>query len=858
MTTGPGGETLIDSGHFRVDRKRALHKLIHFQMPDPGMFPLPWVQAAVASGARAIEVSTSASGFEMAFDGDDWDPRDFRDPYGHLFEGDPAGGKTRNRELAIGLLSALRILPERVTIMFAQGDMEYVLSVKSPTEEDLSPAPQRPLENLRKRFGLDVRMYVRVGKAGTFQKEREHLRELCRHCPVPIRLQRSVINPPADPNEAVLSRTFEKGGSGIAGEVRLSPRTLGTSRLEFVINGVTVTTEHPELPGVQLEGFVRDDGLRKSISQAGIVRDGRYRAAMEAFSSESKALLKDAVVSARRLAPRVGALLKAPSARRHWMPWGGRSLGERIGSFLTAGLEDPGGMESSEHSVLRMSLIVGALREACVRHRFAMAKNAPGIPELLWNAAVLFDETGKPLTLRELQDQSRWLTRIPFAEGRSPAPFAGLTAAWTICAADKAFLERFFPSQVQQVGVDEMGGAAVTQPVLEQKNLLAKRRFHAERIFGEVGLSLTPHPRQTRIQWFNERHTIGRSLWPMEGLRMEAAVLHPTVGAVALRGRVDAAAAECLSAITAAAPGLYEDLARAYDPGDAGPRQAMIREHLLDFLAGSWGGRERTAPRHAWIADLALLRAQDGTMLSVRDLTERAAHGRKTTLLPSPHPELIQKLFLGYPDHMKRLFEGSPLASIASPPKPARPVARPISISPARKPPKPAPKAPVPEPSKPPPSADESKPPELIALGPAAPEGRETPQHPAARPAWSTPGAPGENLVMDRAGDLKAWLRALKKRGACPLADEMIDRISLVDEGSGKLIRLTPDRGCELNAEHPLLKALQADYHSSARLPYLASVAFTAINRVMKDVTDAHDTDFSMALADLVLETDKQ
>ncbi|MFH1723500.1 MAG: hypothetical protein ABII00_02645 [Elusimicrobiota bacterium] len=55
-----------------------------------------------------------------------------------------------------------------------------------------------------------------------------------------------------------------------------------------------------------------------------------------------------------------------------------------------------------------------------------------------------------------------------------------------------------------------------------------------------------------------------------------------------------------------------------------------------------------------------------------------------------------------------------------------------------------------------------------------------------------------------------------------------------------------------------MLKALRADCHSPARRPYLASVAFTAINRVMKDVTDAHDTDFSMALADLVLETDKR
>ncbi|OGR56987.1 MAG: hypothetical protein A2X36_14720 [Elusimicrobia bacterium GWA2_69_24] len=63
----PDGE-LVEDGAFRVDRGRALDKLMRFQLPDARMYPLSWVQAAVAAGARRILVRTQLSGFEMTFD----------------------------------------------------------------------------------------------------------------------------------------------------------------------------------------------------------------------------------------------------------------------------------------------------------------------------------------------------------------------------------------------------------------------------------------------------------------------------------------------------------------------------------------------------------------------------------------------------------------------------------------------------------------------------------------------------------------------------------------------------------------------------------------------------------------------
>jgi hypothetical protein len=62
-------EALVSTGSFLVDRARALDKLMRFQMPDARMYLLPWAQAAAASGASRVCVSTQPYGLEFCFDG---------------------------------------------------------------------------------------------------------------------------------------------------------------------------------------------------------------------------------------------------------------------------------------------------------------------------------------------------------------------------------------------------------------------------------------------------------------------------------------------------------------------------------------------------------------------------------------------------------------------------------------------------------------------------------------------------------------------------------------------------------------------------------------------------------------------
>ncbi len=801
----PPDETghLVESGRFRVDRKRALDKLMRFQLKDARMFPLPWIQAAVASGATRIHVSVMPAGFEIAFNGREWDPEELREPYRHLFEGDASGANVRNRELAVGILSALRLRPERVSVTFVSKKKEWSLFVENLEEETLSERPGGLLEDARIRYGAAMTVQIFVARPGPYKETLAYLQTLCRRCPAPITIHKkgrdhTVIG--KSEIELVDRKFFTRGG--IKGEVGLTSDTLNASQLEFVVRGVTVLSERIQLPGVPLTGFARDDSLRKSMAQIGIVKDDRYEQALTALRGESIALLKECVRKVDASAGVVGKLLKNYDLRRLWMSWEGWSLSDKFSDLIEGGT----GTVKEQKTLLETSLRVAALRSACLYHRIAMQRFERGIPELLWDAQILFDEAGRPLTLRALREQARWLATIPYVDRRSAAPFATHRAAWCCNRADRDFLTEFFKEdEVAHLRAIDMSAPVKTDAVLEQNHLIAKRDVRAGSVAGEIGVSLSPHPRETRIQWFNQVRCIGRSRWDMGGLRMEAALYHPDLSSVALPGKVEAPAAECLAAAAAEIPALYEAIAAQYIPEDTAPLQTMIREHLLDFLRSCWKAEPGVLPSHPWLAKIPLFLSVDGRYLSVKDL-----NARKVILEPSVHPKKVRSLAIGYPDHVKLLFENSKLISgikrEQAAPKPA--MAPPRKLPPRRV------VKPLPEPAK---KGEVSLPDSLR---------RED------------YGVKVDDLaVVDPTVEVRRWLKALKKRGACPLTDDSIETVSI-------------------DPKHPLLRSLATHGDLNRLMPYAVSICFTDLNRRLSELTDAQDTRFVLSLAELVLEAD--
>lgn len=106
-----GAPVRVASGSFRVDWERALEKLQKFQLGNPEEFLAPWLRCAVAGKATRVEATRAGHSLSFSFDGQPLKQTQVRDPFAAPFEDD-----ARGRQLAYGLLGALRLEPSWLSI----------------------------------------------------------------------------------------------------------------------------------------------------------------------------------------------------------------------------------------------------------------------------------------------------------------------------------------------------------------------------------------------------------------------------------------------------------------------------------------------------------------------------------------------------------------------------------------------------------------------------------------------------------------------------------------------------------------------------------------------------------------------
>ncbi|MFA5137757.1 MAG: hypothetical protein WC728_00895 [Elusimicrobiota bacterium] len=831
-------EVFVGKGSFRIDRSRALEKLMRFQLPNAWMYPLPWIQAAVASGASQIFVNAPFSGFELAFHGQSWDPEDIQDPYRHLFEEDPDGGKTRYRELAVGLLSVLRLNPEHVSVMFGYNGKEFALNVKSVTEERLETLAGWPLKDMSMKHGSRVNLSIWVqlsADSRLHRGEAQYLKDYCRRCPIPIAFAGTDLTVRSKEPDTLIRRRFSQ--DGVEGELALRHQWMENSRLELVIRGVRVATEHPRLPGAQADGYVRDDAFKKSLSQMGVVKETRYQAALRRAGAESVELLRDCITWSWKLAPAVVPCLRAGNGHNLWMPWIGASFGENLKDLLIphgdigtseARLPEdwPALLSPAASRVYWMSVLAATLRHACLRLRDDMLAGKGGVPDMLWNAPVLFDTRGMPLTLKTITDVSRCLGHVPYLDGSPPRPTGSLATAWIVRPPDLQFLQAFFPGEdtVRRLTDEALASWSETEvsgPKLEEENLLVRLSFRAGDVIGEAGLSVAPHTKLSRIRWLSGGRPLGRTVWPLHGLRLEAVLDdHRLSGSPRPEGPE---AAQAVADTLARVPELYREAAAKYDPMVDVPQHAMLREHLLDFFFFCWDAASQSCGEHAWLESLPLFREADGRILSLADIRAAADAGSKPTLLSSSHPPKLRELVTGFPEHAWGIFAGSPLVEAI----------KPISPPPPKTEEAPAKKVVVPVPKK-----EEQPIPQISKGQPEAPK-----------------ESPVQDMAPDRAAVLKKWLKALKNTGACPLPDDAVEHVCFRETEGAPLVQFQGGSEWGLNLAHPLVKAIASQRGLDTVIPYLVSVYCTGVNRIQRDVTDAEDARLTEALVDIALQT---
>ncbi|MCA9609159.1 MAG: hypothetical protein KC619_26340 [Myxococcales bacterium] len=112
----------VASGRLRVDAARAVDKLRDYQLPDPTLWVLEVVRAAVAFGASAIRVSGDADDVRVAWDGPTPDPEAMARLFDELVDPAPKRERRPLRLLATGVNTALGLDPRWVDVIATDGE----------------------------------------------------------------------------------------------------------------------------------------------------------------------------------------------------------------------------------------------------------------------------------------------------------------------------------------------------------------------------------------------------------------------------------------------------------------------------------------------------------------------------------------------------------------------------------------------------------------------------------------------------------------------------------------------------------------------------------------------------------------
>ncbi len=291
LAASRAGATHVETGRFRLDWKKALDKIKEFQLTDPHRWVLEIVQAAVAGGATAIDVTTDSDDVVIRFDGQPPEADELDGIFEFLFAAD--ADLMPLRQLALGVNAALGMKPRFIRIDVGDGAAGSRLELSS--YEDLKVEP------LTDEVPRGVRVHVRdrtswrrvVEAVKTRTAEGRILEADCRWCPVPITLDGQRLDGDFAAGAAVV-HAYTDGP--VRGTLALRLGRDGGSRLAICMNGVRVVDLQPwdaadprQRLGVDV--LVDHPGLTRNASHSDFFRDDKWRKMMERVEAELPVLV---------------------------------------------------------------------------------------------------------------------------------------------------------------------------------------------------------------------------------------------------------------------------------------------------------------------------------------------------------------------------------------------------------------------------------------------------------------------------------------------------------------------------------------------------------------------------------------
>lgn len=410
--SGEGGE-LVRSGGFRVDRKRALEKLRDFQFGDPAAFALSWARCAALSHATRLDARAVERGLELRFDGEALDEEALRQPYAALFEEGP--GAERYRHLAVGLLAALRLEPERISVVSGVEPGRWRLTVRSLEEDEALEAQPGAGggTTLLVEWPKSAAGAVLQAVAPGLSARGRALRRLAEDCGM-LRFPLTVDAKPAPPLPSGGMPAFAFEEDGARGVLEATePGKAG--RLHFYKHGVRVSSKPLELP-ISFDAHVDDPRLRLDASHGEVAQDERSTLAWTLAREQLRPLIRRACREQERRCearPRdaftVNGLIGPGALPIH------ATLGRAAKRGRLANIEDMAAVESEARAV-------AWLRHAAMNWPSAPMRDDGATYRALLDAPLYATVTGKPVSLLQLQRQCERIGWAPFSDPQTHYP----------------------------------------------------------------------------------------------------------------------------------------------------------------------------------------------------------------------------------------------------------------------------------------------------------------------------------------------------------------------------------------------------------------------------------------------------
>lgn len=287
-------------GVFTLDSARARRQLSQFQLADPYAFGAHLVASAVASGARRIDVNLRLGVFRIESNGRQLGKLELESLAASLFADAPA--LVHLKELGIALYACAGLHPESMTVFSTGPAGGCQLSYTSAGESLVEVAPehnQRTVVEIRQRGG-----WKKLLQPTGARPEITAIEDLCRYCPVPLRINgnrfQARVNPgqvtgwrkrigtryPLPTDEPLAALHFEQTWEEEFSLLLVFPGKSESAGLTLVMNGLRYP--HPAWPGWVAVGW-----LPRDLSGGGLVDSPALAQLLARVEVEWWALLLD-------------------------------------------------------------------------------------------------------------------------------------------------------------------------------------------------------------------------------------------------------------------------------------------------------------------------------------------------------------------------------------------------------------------------------------------------------------------------------------------------------------------------------------------------------------------------------------